>query len=49
MSKKGYSLKRSNSEMKPENLKLVSVSPFRAVIKVEDDGHHRQSYQQENE
>ena len=24
-------------EIKPENMKLVSVSPFRAVIKVEDD------------
>lgn len=34
-SKKG---KRSNStaEMRPENMKLVSVSPFRAVLKYDE-------------
>ena len=36
-SQNGRSLKRSNSEVKPENMHLVSVSPFRAVVKVKDE------------
>ena len=29
-------MKRSYSEVRPENLKLVSVSPYRAIVKIEN-------------
>ena len=37
LSKSGKRSVRSNSEVKPENIKLISASPFRAVIKSTDD------------
>lgn len=32
---KSPSMKRSYSECKPEEMKLVSVSPYRAVVKID--------------
>ena len=46
-------MKRSSSENRPENLKLVSVSPFRAVVKVDkhasQDPHSQQQDYQTSE
>lgn len=33
----GKSFKRSHSEIKPEHVRLISVSPYRAVVKLEDE------------
>ena len=45
----GSASRKFDGEIKQENIKLVSVSPFRAVIRVQDEGNEQEEEEQDDD